>query len=194
MFSYLSSIIGNEVGSTVFLIFAIGACAFFFEDLTSIIVGVLAAEGYVPVSLSLCALYLGIMLGDTALYAVGALARTRPALARYINHDFTASFRTWLETHYVPIILAGHFVPGLRFTTYIASGFFRRPIPLFAVSAIVSGLVLGIFLFSLSYWFGSATVTWMRPVRWFIVILFIGTLMLISRQGMRTYRAMTSSP
>lgn len=190
----LSVFIGAHTGSTLLVAGSIAVCALVFEDLTTIIVGILAAEGYVSPSLALGSLYVGIILGDLALYTIGVLARTHPRLAHYIDHDYTASFRSWLESRPSLILFTGHFVPGLRFTTYIASGFFRRPLSTFIPSALAGGLILGTSLFSLAYWFGSVTTRWMRPLRWCIALLFILILFLVSRQTLQSYRRKSGEP
>jgi membrane protein DedA with SNARE-associated domain len=190
MFDTLALFIGHEVGSTGLLALAIIACAFVFEDITTIVVGMLAAEGYLGVPLALTSLYVGILLGDTALYTIGWVARTHPRLAHYIDHDFTASFRAWLEKRYVFVIFSGHFVPGLRFTTYIASGFFKRPLREFVPMAIAGGVVLGSGLFALAYWFGSITGTWMRPLRYVVALGFVLVLVVITQKNLRRLRAL----
>ena len=194
MLSFFSTFISNEVGSIVFLSLAIILSVFLFEDLTTIIIGILAAEGYISIPFALFSLYIGIVLGDAALYSLGRIARTHPRLAHYIDHDYTASFRTWLESRYTTIIFSGHFVPGLRFTTYIASGFFRRPLSLFIPTAIAGGLVLGTVLFAVSYWFGSVTSEWMRSARWLIALVFILILFSVSRRNFLSYRAKYDAP
>lgn len=194
MMSFFSTFVSNEVGSIFFLSLAIILSAFLLEDLTTIIVGILAAEGYISIPLALLSLYTGIVLGDATLYLIGRVARTHPRLAHYLDHDYTTSFRTWLENRYTMIIFSGHFVPGLRFTTYVASGFFRRPLSLFIPTAIAGGLVLGTALFSLSYWFGSVTSEWMRSARWLIALVFILILISVSRRNFLSYRAKYDAP
>ncbi|MBU6214957.1 hypothetical protein KGM48_03965 [Patescibacteria group bacterium] len=194
MIPFLSGFIGNEAGSALLLSLAVILCAFFLEDITTVIVGILAAEGYIGIPLALFSLYAGIILGDTILYSIGALARTHPKLAHYIDHGYTASFRSWLEGRYAVIIFSGHFIPGLRFTTYVASGFFRRPLSAFIPTAIASGLALGTLLFSVSYWFGSLTAAWIRPFRWLIAATFLLILFLASRQHLRAYRLKRNGP
>jgi len=188
MLPYLSTLIGNETGSTVLLSLTIIVCAFFLEDLTAVIVGVLASAHYISIPLALASLYAGIILGDLMLYTIGVIARTHPRLAHYVDHDFTATFRSWLEKRYSFLIFSGHFIPGLRFTTYVASGFFRRPLSVFIPIAIAGGLVLGTTLFSLSYWFGTVTAAWMRPLRWICIALFLLILVFASKQSLRAMR------
>lgn len=174
--------------STALLLFAIILCAFLIEDITTVVVGVLAADGVISVPMAIIFIYIGIIIGDTTLYSLGWLARTHPRLARYIEHDFTYPFRSWLENNYSFKVFSGHFVPGLRFTTFVASGFFRFPLSKYIPMAIAGGLVLELALFTISYWFGSFTSKWAGEVRWSIAAAFLLALFLIARHNIRAYR------
>jgi membrane protein DedA with SNARE-associated domain len=162
---------------------------FSLEDTTVVIVGVLAADGFFPVPFALFALYTGIIVGDLGLYCIGRLASTHPRLAHYVDHDFVAPFRAWLETRFVLTVFSARFIPGARMPTYTASGFFRSPLSKFILTSICATSIWTTFLFSVSYWFGSATSGWMVPARWGIALLFLITLFFIGRHNLRTYRA-----
>lgn len=188
MFPSISGFIGGNVDNTALLLFAIILCAFLIEDITTVVVGVLAADGVISVPMAFIFIYIGIIIGDTMLYSLGWLARTHPRLARYIEHDFTYPFRSWLENNYSFKVFSGHFVPGLRFTTFVASGFFRFPISKYIPMAIAGGLILETVLFIISYWFGSFTSKWAGEVRWGIAAVFLLVLFLIARHNIRAYR------
>lgn len=189
MFPSISGFIGGNVDSTALLLLAIILCAFLIEDITTVIVGVLAADGIISVPVAFIFIYIGIIIGDTALYSLGAFARTHPRLARYINHDFTSPFRSWLENNYSFKVFSGHFVPGLRFTTFVASGFFRFSLSKYIPMAIAGGLILETILFSVSYWFGSFSSKWAGEVRWGIAAVFLLVLFFIARNNIRAYKA-----
>lgn len=184
----LSTIIDGTSNSAILLPLAIILGTFIFEDLTAIIVGLLAAEGVVSFPEAIISIYIGIIAGDTALYSLGYFARTHPRFAHYIDHELTTSFHDWLKKRYSFTIFSGHFVPGFRFTTYIASGFFRFPLSQFVPMAIAGGLVLGTTLFSISYWFGNATSEWLGSARWGIAGIFLLTLFFIGKRNIATYR------
>ena len=189
MFTFLSSFIGGEIGSAMLLPLVIVLCAIFLEDLTIVIVGVLAADGLIPVPVAFVSLYIGIVIGDAMFYSLGSFARTHPRLAHYIDHDFTAPFRLWLEHSYAFKVFSGHFVPGFRFTTYAASGFFRCPLSTYIPMAIASGLILVTTLFTISYWFGNITSGWVGHIRWGIAGVFLLILFFIGRHNLMAYRA-----
>jgi len=182
---FLSQFTGD---STLLLSLAIVVCAIFFEDVTTVVVGVLAADALIPAPIAFISIYIGIALGDTLLYTLGAFARTHPRLAHYIDHDFTAPFRSWLEHRYAFKVFSGHFVPGFRFTTYAASGFFRFPLRTYIPMAIAGGLILETALFTVSYWFGSFSSKWVGEIRWGIAGAFLLVLFFIARHNLITYR------
>ncbi len=185
---FLSHFIGDTLGSAILLSIIIILCTVFLEDLTIIVVGLLAADGIITVPFAFFFLYVGILLGDTGFYCLGWFARTHPRLAHYIDHDFTAPFRSWLGNRYAFKVFSGHFVPGLRFTTFAASGFFRYPLSTFLSAAFAGGLLMVIILFSLSYWFGSITTGWVSHVRWGVALVFILTFFFVGRHNLLAYR------
>lgn len=187
--SFFSGLIGSAVGTTAPLSIVIMLGTFFLEDTTTIVVGVLAADGIISVPLALLSLYAGIIIGDIGLYCLGWLASTNARLARYVDHDFVAPFRVWLETRFVLTVFSARFIPGARLPTYTSSGFFRSPLSTFIAVAISATSIWTTFLFSVSYWFGNLTTTWMGPVRWGIALAFLLALFFIGRHNILVYRA-----
>jgi membrane protein DedA with SNARE-associated domain len=186
---FISHLIDGAVGSTMLLLLAIIIGCFILEDLTAVIVGVLAADGIISVPLALFSLYIGVILSDLGLYCLGWLASTHPRLARYVEHDFTAPFRSWLENRYALTIFSATFIPGSRFPTYTASGFFRSPFLTFILTAIAAVIIWMTFLFCVSYWFGAFTTAWMSPVRWGAAFIFALVLLSVGWHNFRAYRA-----
>jgi membrane protein DedA with SNARE-associated domain len=187
MFTFLTNIIGGSTDSMILIYLAIVLFAFLLEDLATVVVGLLAADGVVSTSVAFISLYIGIVLGDTVFYLIGMLARTHPRLAHYINHDFTAPFRSWLESRYAFNIFSGHFIPGMRSTTYIASGFFRCKLSTFVPMAMAGGLLLLTTYFTLAYLFGSVTSGWISHIRWGVAGIFVLVLFFIGRHNLLKY-------
>jgi membrane protein DedA with SNARE-associated domain len=186
--SFLYQFIGGSVG-TLLPALAIALGVFFLEDTTVVIVGVLAADGLLSIPFALMSLYAGIIVGDIGLYCLGYFASTHPRLAHYVDHDFVAPFRAWLETRFVLTVFSARFIPGARMPTYTASGFFRSPLSIFILTSIGATSIWTTFLFFASYWFGNATAGWMGPARWGIALFFLLTLFLIGRHNLLAYRA-----
>ena len=116
MFHFLSHFIDGSVGSTFVLPLMIIIGTFFSEDITAVIIGILAADGVISIPVALISLFIGIVLGDSGIYGIGWLASTHPRLGRYVDHDFIAPFRAWLKKSYVLTVFSARFIPGTRFT------------------------------------------------------------------------------
>ncbi len=185
---WFSHLIGGAGGSTALLALVIVLGTFVLEDPTTVIVGVLASDGVIPVPLALLALYGGIVVGDLGLYLLGRLASTHPRLARYVDHDFVAPLRAWLESRYVLTIFSARFIPGSRLPTYTASGFFRSPLSTFVLTALVATSIWTTLLFSAAYWFGNLTTEWVGPARWGIAIGCVALLFLLARRNLLKQR------
>lgn len=190
MSSLLLNLVGSDVtGGTalLFLIIVLGVCLL--EDTTVVIVGVLAADSIISVPFALSSLYTGIVLGDIGLYFLGYAASANARLARYVDNDFVAPFRAWLESRFILTVFSARFIPGTRLPTYTASGFFRSPLSTFVITAITATSIWTTFLFSVSYWFGSITSGWLTHARWGIAGAFLIALFLIGRHNLLAYRA-----
>ncbi|MGD0328433.1 MAG: hypothetical protein ABSB00_01825 [Minisyncoccia bacterium] len=188
-FFFLSHLLGGVINNTAILSLTIILGVFIFEDPTTVIVGVLAADGIISIPVALLSLYTGIIVGDFGLYFLGWLASIHPRLGRYVDHDLVAPFRVWLESRFVLTVFSARFVPGLRLPTFTACGFFRLPFLSFVLTIITAASIWTTFLFSVSYWFGSFTSAWIGPVRWSIALIFLLVLFLIARHNLLAYRA-----
>ncbi len=186
---FVYHVITGSLGNALSVSVAIALGAIVLEDATSVIVGLLAADGVIPIPLAIGSLYIGVIIGDIGFYTIGLLASTYPRFARYVDHDLTAPLRAWLETRFVLTIFSARFIPGTRFATYSASGFFRSPFVTFIITAIAAPLVWITALFSIAYWFGGATIIWLRPVRWIIAGAFLLAIFFIGRRNLLAYHA-----
>lgn len=190
---FLTHLIGGAVGSQVFLALVIILATFVLEDTTVVVVGLFAADGVLSLPLALGSLYTGIILGDVAMYSLGYLASTHPRLSAYVDHDFVAPFRTWIENRFILTVFSARFIPGSRIPTYAASGFFRSSFSTFLATVIGATSIWTTFLFTVSYLFGSLTSKWMQEVRWGIAIAVLVVLFLAARHNLRAYLAMRNA-
>jgi membrane protein DedA with SNARE-associated domain len=179
LFSLLEAAAGNPLLTGLVIV----AATAIIEDPTTILVGILSASGFIPVPLALVSLYIGIVVGDTALFGLGALARTRPQLAAYVDHELVVPLRTWLETRFILTVFSVRFIPGMRVPTYTASGFFKQPFAVFVTTAIAATFVWTTLLFSASYWFGTLTHEWFASARWGIAVAVLLILFLVARHN-----------
>ncbi|MFA6407869.1 MAG: hypothetical protein WCW36_00105 [Candidatus Paceibacterota bacterium] len=189
VFPFVYHLIDSSIGSALSVSLAIFFGAIFLEDVTTVIVGLLAADGVIPIPIAIGSLYAGVIAGDISFYLIGLLASTHRRFGRYVDHDLVAPIRAWLETRFILTVFSARFIPGTRVATYTASGFFRSRFITFICTVIVATLIWITLLFSVAFWFGGATVAWLGPVRWVIAGVFLLALFFIGRHNVLTYRA-----
>ena len=186
---FLTGLLGGIGTSHILIALAIMVSTLFLEDTTVVVVGLLAADGIVSIPLALTSLYAGIIIADTGMFWLGYFASTHPRLGKYVDHDFIAPFRAWLETRFILTVFSARFIPGSRIPTYTASGFFRTSFPKFIATIVTAMAIWTTFLFTISYLFGSISSTWMKEVRWGIAIVLLLALFFVARHNVRTYTA-----
>ncbi len=188
---FLLHFIDAAIGNPVLLSIAIILGTLVLEDPTIVIVGVLASDGTIGVPLALFSLYMGVVLGDVFFFSLGRYASTHPRLAKYVDHKYVSSARTWLETRYVLTIFSARFIPGSRLPTYAASGFMGSSFSTFLLTIVTASSIWTTILFILSYWFGSVTAEWLHEERWVIAIVFVILLFLVGRYNILRARPRT---
>ncbi len=99
------------------------------EDLTCIVVGLLAGQGRLPFIAGVAACCAGIFIGDMLLFAAGRWFG-RPALRHaplkwLIRPEQVDASSRWLNRRGPVVIAISRFVPGLRLPTYFAAGVLR---------------------------------------------------------------------
>jgi membrane protein DedA with SNARE-associated domain len=104
----------------------IAAATLVSEDLTCIGVGLLVAQGRIDFLSGVIACFVGIYVGDLALYVAGRYLG-RPALARaplkwLIRPEHVEISSIWFNRRGPVVIVLSRFVPGTRLPTYFAAG------------------------------------------------------------------------
>jgi len=188
-FIFISSLIDGAVGSMIVLPLMIIIGSLFSEDATSIVIGILAADGALSIPIALSSLFIGIIIGDSGIYFLGRLASSYPLLGRFVDHDFLVPFRDWIKRRFVLTVFSACFIPGTRFLTYISCGFFHTRFSVFLLTAVVSTTIWTTIIFSASYLFGSVSSGWLSHIRWGIAIVFLLSLFFVGRHNIRAYRA-----
>jgi len=149
---------------------------FILEDVTTIAVALLVADGSVPLWAALGGLYGGVILGDLGLYGMGRAASMHNGARKLGHHRRLAPFRMWLQSRLILTVFAVRFVPGLRLPTYTASGFFRLSFRRFALTVIAATSIWTTILFALAWYFGALTAQSLGPWRWVIGLGLAGLL------------------
>lgn len=96
------------------------------EDLTVIAVGLLLSTGMIDYGVALMGCFLGIMIGDYGLWALGRFGGTRllrlPLFKRIITEQQLEHWGRVLGRHTAKAVLVSRMLPGTRMPMYIAAG------------------------------------------------------------------------
>lgn len=157
----------------VLVALAIFLATFVLEDVATAGAALLAAEGVIPPSLALTALFAGIFLGDLALFALGHLARSNQRAQDFIGSERLDRGRDWLQKRYVTSLVAARCIPGMRLPTYAASGFLRLSFRTFLLVTLIAAFVWTTIAFTVIFTFGLAAAEAMGPWRWAAAALLV---------------------
>ncbi len=132
---------------------------FISEDITVITVGLLVARGQIDWSVGLIGCYLGIVLGDASLWAIGRFvgrpALKWPLLRRILPEKALDRWGRWFDRHSVAAVFLTRAIPGTRLPTYLAAGMLSRRARLFLLWAACAALLWTPLLFTLSLLLGA---------------------------------------
>jgi membrane protein DedA with SNARE-associated domain len=152
---------------------AIFLATFVLEDVATAGAALLAAEGTIPPSLALTALFAGIFLGDLALFAAGRAARAVPWVHGWLGEARLAQGQAWLGNRYTVSLIAARFIPGMRLPTFAASGFLHLPFRTFLFVTFLAAFAWTTLAFTAIYMFGTAAAATLGPWRWMAALVLI---------------------
>ena len=100
---------------------------FLLEDVAIAAGAAVAVQGSLSWELAFAAVAGGIALGDLGLYGLGLAAKRLPFLRRGLTAGRGTWVRDQLQGGLPSAVMLARVIPGLRFVTYTACGFFNLP-------------------------------------------------------------------
>ncbi len=184
LYHFIHGALATSLGTGIAIVLG----TFILEDATLVAVGVMASDHLISVPLALSSLAAGIALGDLGLYGIGGSPPPGRAFAPGSGASNVHLVRAWLNASLYTTVVATRFLPGMRLPTYLACGFFGVSLRKFAIAVFGAVLVWSVIVFSLAYWFGVYTLTWLGLWRWPIAL---GAIVVLSLVGRAHWRRMT---
>jgi len=143
------------------------------EDLACVAAGLMVARGQLSFLAATTGAFVGIFLGDVALFAAGRLlgraaVRRRP-LRWFVSETSLARASRWFEIRGMAAIFISRFLPGMRLPTYFAAGVVGTSLALFAIWFALAGVLWTPALVGLSMLLGEQvleSVTWLEDHTW----------------------------
>lgn len=118
---------------------------FISEDLTVVAVGLLIVTGEIDYGVGLVGCFLGIVLGDYGLWAIGRFGGRRLMRHRLVSRVLSEQVLThWgvvLERHTAKAVFVSRMLPGTRMPMYLAAGMLNKNSPRFLFWVTVAVLV-----------------------------------------------------
>ncbi len=162
--SYLTTLGSDPFALGVAILLA----TFVLEDAATAAAALLAADGIVPVSVAIVALFVGITLGDLGLYGLGWLAARNARARRMLQHRAAQDMSRWMHQRVITMVFSVRFIPGARLPSYTASGLFGLPFWRFAIATTLAASLWTSVVFTVIYFFGTYYHDRLGPWRWVI--------------------------
>lgn len=141
----------SQIGEMTALVATIILSGFLSEDGATITAATLAASSMLDVRIALASAIAGLWIGDLAVYFAASSARagvtSRGWASRLLLAGKTPASRA-AEASGPWKLAASRFVPGTRLPAYLAAGFGRMPLRLFATVTAVSATAWAILVFA----------------------------------------------
>ncbi len=172
---------------------AIGLSTWVQEDIPTVSAALLAAAGALDPYLAFAACFLGIWLGDLALYWL-ARGLGRPLLATSLGRRLASAERVerserWFAERGTWLLVMSRLIPGTRLPTYVAAGFLR--VPFLAFSSVTALMVMGWTgaIFLAARLAGPRVAGWLehRPARFWLIPLAVAGLWMMARIVSRAF-------
>ncbi|MCZ6727287.1 MAG: alpha/beta fold hydrolase [Acidobacteria bacterium] len=174
----------------------IAAATLVSEDLTCIATGLLVAQGRLGFGAGVTACFVGIFVGDLALYLAGRwLGRpwlNRAPLKWFITEQRLAESSRWFERRGAAVIFLSRFWPGMRLPTYVVAGLLRTSFSRFALLFALAVAVWTPVLVGGAAWLGRPWLELAGSARhsvwWVVLMAAILAWMLATLRQLASYR------
>ena len=132
------------------------------EDVSLLILGVLVVREGTPYSVAFLVAYFGVLLGDTAVWALGRRVGLRPTgwLARWTGQKRIEWIEHFYERYGAWAIVFCRQVPGLRFPGFFFAGATDVPLPRFVLFDGFAALITA----NVYLWVGGAFADNLDPI------------------------------
>jgi membrane protein DedA with SNARE-associated domain len=174
-------------GHSLFLqAIAIVLATFVLEDAATVIAAMEAQQGHISVVVALLSLFVGIVLGDLGLYALGRAATRLRWIGRLLPPRRQETVRAWLSGRVFQVVFVSRFVPGLRLPTYTTCGYLSADLRAFILAAVIATSLWTSLLFGASMQIGQLLIDHLGAWRWagtagFVVFVILAGRLAASR-------------
>ncbi|MHC4399334.1 MAG: DedA family protein [Planctomycetota bacterium] len=169
------------------------------EEVPVVVAGVLASHGQINPWLAMAACWVGVLLGDCAIYWIGRhfghnLIRTHRYWARVVPPEREAQIENMIHNHGLKVLFLARFLIVLRAPVYFAVGVLRMPFRRFLlIDVFCVTTVVGLF-FLLSFAYGREITRWVRRAEILITVIVALAVLVAVLWFWRYYRRRHARP
>ena len=152
------------------------------EEVFIISAGVASSVGELNPWGAFLACFVGAILGDSFVYAVGyhfgrRILREHPWWARVLHAEREERIERMIRRHGLKVFFVNRFLIGIRAPVYLTAGILRMPFHRFLLAdATSAAVVVGLF-FGLSYRYGEPIGKWLREGQYALSALVIASIL-----------------
>lgn len=190
-FSLIDTASGDWAYLAVFLlVFGDAICALLPGETTLNTASTLAAHGTLDLGLVMLAGALGAIVGDSALYWIArdSAKRIEPQLEKAKENEKVAAALAFMGSSASVLLVAGRYVPGLRFAVNATMGLSAYPYRRFLLWSALGGILWSVYTCGLAYLVGTALEEFPLAsvvIPGAVTTVILGVLYLVLRHGRR---------
>jgi len=160
--------------------------ALFHEDAAVVTAAYFSLEGKVAIPSALALIYTGVLANNFALYSLGAAARLRPNVRRWLIVPLVENAGEQLKKRALAAVVLCRFTPGLLTPVYVGCGWFGIPLRRIALAALLAPAAYLSVAFALMMVFGELLLQQLREWSW--ILPFAAIAVTVAVAGMRRHR------
>ncbi len=152
------------------------------EDVSTIVAGILAANGLLTVFWALTGSLVGVLGGDFGLYAIGYFGGMnilkRAPMKWWVKEEQVTKAAEMFKQHGAKLIFTSRFLPGTRFPLYLTAGILRYPFWKYFIYLMIACCTSTVALLYLAIKLGSVLLDYLKvyekyALPGFIVVVII---------------------
>ncbi len=153
------------------------------EDVSTIVAGILAANGLLTVFWALTGSLVGVLGGDFGLYVVGYFGGMnilkRAPMKWWVKEESVKKATEMFEQHGAKLIFTSRFLPGTRFPLYLTAGILRYPFWKYFIYLTVACTTSTVALLYLAIKLGTALLDYLKVYETYALPVFISVVLIV---------------
>lgn len=178
MFEWLSQMLSALTGQPVVQVLLAILGTFILEDPTTILCGLLVAEGHMSFFTALVAVAIGIAAGDVGLYLLGRVLGPHSIRWGLVREDHLRLGRHWFRRKrtLITTLLVSRCIPGTRGPTFVLAGMSGAPATRFVSVVVLASVGWTLVLLTLAVRLGQVILPLLGSLKWPVGLALLSAL------------------